>query len=106
MKQLNTFSGKTFILSDTQAQQVEQNLVNGAKYLKLGDVLIASSSVEILSPIEKRPFFLGSPMTSDLRFVLKSGQPKVPFDQTHKDRIEWRDHIPAEATNISTKLIN
>lgn len=93
MKVVHLLDKSQYVLSDDQAEALIGVLQKGAKWLQINQDLIASHQVSKITDVEKKPYFMGSPMTNDLRFVLKGGE-KVPFMLEHKERIEWREEYP------------
>ena len=95
MKIVHLLDKSQYVLSEEQAEALIQVLQKGTKWLQINQDLIASHQVSKITDIEKKPYFMGSPMTNDLRFVLKGGE-RVPFMLEHKDRIEWKEESPEQ----------
>lgn len=102
MKILHLRDKSTYILEDTIANQII-NQINNLKFVRLpnGDLINTTEIIKITEP-EKTPYFMGNEMTKDLNYVWKNGA-KVPFDKSHKDRIEWKEQLPE---NINNNLLN
>lgn len=100
MKIVYLMDKSTYPVDDDIAEQMMQN-IDKLSFIKLpnGAFINKNQITKIVEP-EKAPYFLDSPMTADLRYVLKNGE-RIQFDQRHKDRIEWR-----EEPNSSLKQIN
>lgn len=98
MKIIHLRDKSQFPIQDDLAETIINN-INKLKWVKLpsGD-LINTVEITRISPVEKKPYYIGFPMTLDLNFVIKQGK-KVKFDKTYLKDIEWRDELPQELQN-------
>jgi hypothetical protein len=102
MKIIHLRDKSKFPVQDDLAETIINN-INKLKWVKLpsGD-LINTVEITRISPVEKKPYYIGFPMTPDLNFVIKQGE-KVSFDKTYLKDIEWRDELPDE---LQVKKLN
>jgi hypothetical protein len=95
MKVIHLRDKSQFAVEDKLAENIINN-ISKLKWVKLplGDLI---NTVEIIriSSVEKKPYYIGFPMTPDLNFVIKQGE-KIKFDKTYIQDIEWREELPEQ----------
>jgi hypothetical protein len=84
-----------YYIEDDVADKIINN-INQLKFIKLptGDFINITEIIKITEP-EKKPYFIGFPMTDDLNYVIRQGQ-KVPFDKAYTRDIQWKVDLPEE----------
>lgn len=92
MKIIHLRDKSQFAIQDDLAENIINN-ISKLKWVKLpsGD-LINTVEITRISPVEKKPYYIGFPMTDDLNFVIKQGE-KVKFDKEYIRDVEWREEI-------------
>ncbi|MGA1046961.1 MAG: hypothetical protein ACO3UU_03050 [Minisyncoccia bacterium] len=92
MKIIHLRDKSQFAIQDDLAENIINN-ISKLKWVKLpsGD-LINTVEITRISPVEKKPYYIGFPMTDDLNFVIKQGE-KVKFDKAYIRDVEWREEI-------------
>ncbi|MGA1046391.1 MAG: hypothetical protein ACO3UU_00090 [Minisyncoccia bacterium] len=95
MKIIHLRDKSQFAIQDDLAENIINN-ISKLKWVKLpsGD-LINTVEITRISPVEKKPYYIGFPMTDDLNFVIKQGE-KVKFDKAYIRDVEWREEIPEQ----------
>ena len=95
MKIIHLRDKSQFAIQDDLAENIINN-ISKLKWVKLpsGD-LINTVEITRISPVEKKPYYIGFPMTPDLNFVIKQGE-KVKFDKAYIRDVEWREEIPEQ----------
>lgn len=95
MKIIHLRDKSQFAIQDDLAENIINNITK-LKWVKLpsGD-LINTVEITRISPVEKKPYYIGFPMTDDLSFVIKQGE-KVKFDKAYIRDVEWREEIPEQ----------
>lgn len=93
MKIIHLRDKSQFAIQDDLAENIINN-ISKLKWVKLpsGD-LINTVEITRISPVEKKPYYIGFPMTDDLNFVIKQGE-KVKFDKAYIRDVEWREELP------------
>lgn len=84
-----------YYIEDDVADKIINN-INQLKFIKLptGDFINITEIIKI-TELEKKPYFIGFPMTDDLNYVIKQGQ-KVPFDKAYIRDVEYRVELLPE----------
>ncbi len=93
MKIIHLRDKSQFAIQDDLAENIINN-ISKLKWVKLpsGD-LINTVEITRISPVEKKPYYIGFPMTDDLNFVIKQGE-KVKFDKAYIRDVEWQEELP------------
>jgi hypothetical protein len=95
MKTIYLRDKSKFYVEDQLAEKIINN-ISQLKFIKLpnGDFINTTEIIKIVET-EKKPYFIGFPMTDDLNYVIKQGE-KVPFDKAYIREVQWKLEVAEE----------
>ena len=93
MKVIYLMDKSKHYIEDTLADKIISNIDN-LKFVKLpSGAFINTNQITKIDFPEKKPYFMGFPMTDDLNFVIKQGE-KVKFDKAYIRQIDYKEELP------------
>lgn len=88
MKQLNLIKGPSYLVEDSEAKNIENNLLHGVKFIKLRNgTLVNAHVIASVGDVETRKTYLGYDVLSDGRSFMRDGK-RVFIDRAGWDLIE------------------
>ncbi len=95
MKVIYLMDKSKHYIEDDLADKIISNIDN-LKFVKLpSGAFINTNQITKIDFPEKKPYFMGFPMTDDLNFVIKQGE-KVKFDKAYIRDIHYKEELPPE----------